>query len=130
MRKGFIHLPLQGKSNQMIHPVIPYAIAGSIWSRSLPMPMDLIADIRNIHPTDKQNVGLRLANLALAGDYGKSDVVSEFSLFERMRINCFDDATTGNLFSPAGLPVAPFRTDKEVNKKRQEHRFVLPFRVL
>ncbi len=30
---------------------------------------DLVDDIKNIHPLDKKNVGIRLANLALAGTY-------------------------------------------------------------
>ncbi|MEG1562379.1 MAG: sialate O-acetylesterase [Bacteroides sp.] len=33
---------------------------------------DLVNDVRNIHPIDKQHVGLRLANMALANDYGLS----------------------------------------------------------
>lgn len=32
---------------------------------------DLVDDVNNIHPIDKQNVGLRLANMALAEVYGK-----------------------------------------------------------
>lgn len=123
--------------NQMIHPLVPYRIAGAIWYQgesnqnryptydavmkeligswrrdfghdfpfyfvqiapfaynakdrgpallreqqektSLEVPrtgmvvtMDLVDDVKNIHPLDKQNVGLRLANMALVNDYGQ-----------------------------------------------------------
>ena len=30
---------------------------------------------------------------------------------------CFDDATVGNLFNKEGLPVAPFRTDRNWNNE-------------
>lgn len=36
-----------------------------------------IATIKDIHPPNKQDVGLRLANLALHNDYGKTDVICE-----------------------------------------------------
>ena len=227
--------------NQMIHPVVPYGIAGTIWyqgesnqdryssyntlmksligswrkdfghefpfyfvqiaphtynakdngpallreqqertSREMPRTgmvviTDLVNDVKNIHPLDKQNVGLRLANMALARDYGQSEIVHYQSpTFESMEIDknkliirlrnagdglvnkgklqvgmkiagtdgqwkdarvkidgdklivsspdvknpikaayCFDDATIGSLFSKSGLPVAPFRTDRD-----------------
>lgn len=123
--------------NQMIHPVIPYRIAGSIWyqgesnheqyatygkllqtmiegwrrdfgtafpfylvqiaphtynskantpallreqqewvtanvpNTGMVVISDLVSDVKNIHPTDKQHVALRLANLALAETYKK-----------------------------------------------------------
>ena len=134
---------------------------------------DCVADVKNIHPTDKQSVGQRLANMALGKIYGRLDSGYESPLFESMTIDknkvvisflhagnglmckdkeitgfmiagedgvfvpakvrikdntvvvtsskvkkpvvvhyCFDDATIGNLFSREGLPVAPFRTDR------------------
>ncbi len=136
---------------------------------------DLVHDIKDIHPIDKQNVGLRLANLALAETYHQPVRGYLSPVFNSMRIEkgkaiitfdnaqdglmvkgkkitglkiagadkkfveaegtvrgdklvvaspkvkqpvhvtfCFDDSTVGNLFSKAGLPVAPFRT-KPVN---------------
>ena len=35
---------------------------------------DLVDDLRDIHPRDKKSVGQRLANLALATTYGRSDI--------------------------------------------------------
>lgn len=136
---------------------------------------DLVADVKDIHPIDKQNVGLRLANMALAEVYGqplenyksptfksltvekgkaiisfdnaecgltcpdkkieglkiagkngeyvdaegtiKGDklIVSSPEIKEPVSVTfCFDDATEGNLFSKAGLPVAPFRSDRVI----------------
>lgn len=225
--------------NQMISPVVPYALAGAIWyqgesnrdhpdsygillktmveswrksfkkdfpfylvqiapftynagdngaalvrehqewvARTVPgagmvAVSDCVADVKNIHPTDKQSVGQRLANMALGKIYGRLDSGYESPLFESMTIDknkavisflhagnglmckdkeitgfmiagedgvfvpakvrikdntvvvtsskvkkpvvvhyCFDDATIGNLFSREGLPVAPFRTDR------------------
>ncbi|MDR1676688.1 MAG: sialate O-acetylesterase [Tannerella sp.] len=225
--------------NQMIHPLIPFAIAGVIWyqgennvvryatyglglqtmidgwrsdfgkefpfylvqiapctddndksaflreqqefvSRLVPktglvVVSDLVDDVKDVHPRDKQNVGLRLANLALAETYGlplkdcrsplfrsitfeNSKAVISFDYAEsglmctgthieglkiagadgryadaegvirgdRLIVSspevkkpvavtfCFDDDTQGNLFSKGGLPVAPFRTNRNV----------------
>ncbi len=46
-----------------------------------------IATVNNIHPPNKQDVGLRLANLALKNDYGQSKLVAtspEFDSTERL----------------------------------------------
>lgn len=225
--------------NQMIHPIMPYRIAGTIWyqgesnqdrystydavmkglinswrkgfetefpfyfvqiaphtynapnntpallreqqektAREMPgtamvVISDLVNDVRNIHPIDKQHVGLRLANMALAKNYGvdlkgyqsptfasitieKDKAIIHFNHAEEgikcsqkkivgVKIAgesgewmeatakiagntlvasapklkhptkvtyCFDEATIGNLFNNEGLPIAPFRTDK------------------
>lgn len=230
--------------NQMIHPVVPYALAGALWyqgesnrdhpdsygilmktmieswresfkkelpfyqvqiapfaynsgdngaalvrehqewvSRTVPgtgmvVVSDCVADVKNIHPTDKQNVGLRLANLALGKTYGQLASGYESPVFSGMTVDknkavisflhadnglvckdkqiagfliagedgvfepakaqikentilvssprvkkpiavhyCFDDATIGNLFNKEGLPVAPFRTDRNWNNE-------------
>lgn len=132
----------------------------------------------NIHPIDKQHVGLRLANMALGNSYGKLVTGYASPLFEGMTTEknkaivsfihaekglvckgkqiegmqiagedgafvaaraqikgnqlivsspevknpqavryCFDDATIGNLFSKEGLPVAPFRSDRNWTKQ-------------
>lgn len=137
--------------NQMIHPAIPYSIAGAIWyqgetnvgnpyyamglqtmingwrndfGREFPFYLvqiapftynsshnepallreqqelvtklvpktgmvvvsDLVDDVKNIHPIDKQNVGLRLANLALADTYNCSIPDYKSPTFRSMKV--------------------------------------------
>lgn len=230
--------------NQMIHPIVPYSLAGTIWyqgeanrnhpdsyglvlktlieswrknfnqdfpfylvqiapfayqendngaayvrenqewvARTVPGTgmvaiSDCVADVKNIHPTDKQSVGLRLANLALGKTYRRLESGFESPMFKNMTIHknkavvsflhannglickdkqivgfqiagpdgifepakaqikdntvivtsskvknpvtvryCFDNATIGNLFSKEGLPVAPFRSDRNWNSE-------------
>jgi sialate O-acetylesterase len=153
--------------NQMIHPVIPFSIAGVIWyqgsnnvdryatyglgiqtlingwrsdfgkefpfylvqiapcteeeagdkparlreqqefvSRLVPKTglvviSDLVDDIKNVHPRDKQNVGLRLANLALAETYGlplkdfRSPLFRSMSVENGKAVISFDYAESG-----------------------------------
>jgi sialate O-acetylesterase len=134
---------------------------------------DLVTDINNIHPINKQDVGLRLARMVLTEIYGneQSDyksptyksaeikgnkilisfydaenglvckgkkveglqvegadgrwisadgvlkgntlVVSSRTVSHPQAVRyCFDDDSQGNLFTPGGLSVAPFRTDR------------------
>lgn len=133
---------------------------------------DLVSDTLNIHPTNKKDVGLRLANMALAETYGIEKGAYRSPLFKMLTVEGgqatvdfnhaeiglmlkgekptelylagvdkvfypanvkivgnklvvsskqvknpvavryeFSNAGIGNLFSKAGLPVAPFRTD-------------------
>ena len=138
--------------NQMIHPIIPYGLAGTIWyqgesnrdhassygillktmiegwrkdfgkelpfyivqiapfkydatdngpayvreaeewvSRKVPksglvVVSDLVDDLTNIHPTNKQDVGLRLAKMALGKNYNTLSVGYASPLFEKMEI--------------------------------------------
>lgn len=149
-------------------------VSRTVPATGLVVVSDLVSDVKNIHPTDKQHVGLRLANQALGKTYkclstgyespvfgnmtvDKNKAVLSFlhaekglvctdkqisgfriagadGVFEPARAQikgntvlvtspkvkvpitvqyCFDDATMGNLFSAEGLPVAPFRTDRE-----------------
>ncbi|MGN6353132.1 MAG: sialate O-acetylesterase [Parafilimonas sp.] len=134
---------------------------------------DLVGDVHNVHPANKHDVGLRLANWALGDHYNipgtvyKSPVLKDFYINQnKIIINvdnapnglkskgkkatglfvagadsifypaevvikknilevwskkvskpiaaryCFSDTAIGNIFSEAGLPLAPFRTDK------------------
>lgn len=133
---------------------------------------DLVADTANIHPTNKHDVGLRLANWALSDTYGKTGIAYKSPQFSQMEKKDnkiilhfnnaedglvlkgkkaeqffiagadrqfvpadvvikgntvtvsaktvkqpeavrfgFTNTAIGNIFSKAGLPVNPFRTD-------------------
>jgi len=48
---------------------------------------DLVNDVKNIHPTNKKDVALRLANYALAETYGRRITGYKSPMFNRMDIN-------------------------------------------
>lgn len=62
---------------------------------------DLVADTNNIHPTNKRDVGLRLANWALAQTYHKDGIVYKSPIYKSISIQKdkavidFDNAGTG-----------------------------------
>ena len=70
---------------------------------------DLVDNIKNIHPKDKQTVGLRLANLALSEYYGFKRIVSKSPVYKSMKIEknkiriYFDNVPT-TLISKNGQP--------------------------
>jgi sialate O-acetylesterase len=47
---------------------------------------DLVNDTNNLHPTDKKDVGIRLANWALAKTYNKSNVAYASLMYDSMEI--------------------------------------------
>jgi sialate O-acetylesterase len=70
---------------------------------------DLVDDVKNIHPQNKKDVGLRLANIALAETYGKKDIPHTYPMYKdftieknRIKIN-IDNAESG-LISKNGEP--------------------------
>ena len=72
-----------------------------------------IATLNDIHPPNKQDVGLRLAQLALKNDYGKADVVANSPeveglevLKDRLKVNFKN--TAGGLKTRDGKPVTHF----------------------
>ncbi|MEP6595893.1 MAG: sialate O-acetylesterase [Ginsengibacter sp.] len=70
---------------------------------------DLVSDINDIHPKNKKDVGLRLANYALAETYGKKVLVHKSLMYRNMKIEknkiriYFDNAENG-LISKGGAP--------------------------
>jgi len=60
---------------------------------------DLISDVNNVHPSNKHDVGFRLANWALAETYHQPGIVYKYPLFESLSI-AKDKATL--LISNAG----------------------------
>jgi len=70
---------------------------------------DLVDDVRDIHPKNKKDVGLRLANYALAQTYGKKELAYKSPVFKSMNIEKdkirihFDNADNG-LMSKSGAP--------------------------
>ncbi len=57
----------------------------SLKNTGMAVTMD-IADLSDIHPKNKQEVGRRLALWALAKDYGKTDIVYSGPLYKSMKI--------------------------------------------
>lgn len=70
---------------------------------------DLVDNIKDIHPKLKKEVGIRLANYALAETYGKSGFVYKSPMYQSMRVEknkiriYFDHADNG-LISKNGAP--------------------------
>lgn len=74
---------------------------------------DLVDDLKDIHPRNKQDVGKRLAFLALNKTYGQKNVVCSGPVFKKMKIKgnqailSFTD-TAGGLVSKDGQPLTWF----------------------
>jgi sialate O-acetylesterase len=74
---------------------------------------DLVENVNDIHPSNKQDVGLRLARLALANDYGQSDLVASGPMFQSAKvegatIRVAFDHVHGGLVSRDGKPLTEF----------------------
>ena len=80
-----------------------------------------IANVRDIHPRNKQDVGLRLALWALAKTYGKTDLVYSGPLYRAMsaeggKIRLSFDFVGGGLRSRDGKPLTHFAVAGEDRK--------------
>jgi sialate O-acetylesterase len=75
---------------------------------------DLVADPHDIHPTDKRDVGLRLARLALAETYGRRDLLARSPSLAAMRtlpggkIELHFSDTNAGLTTRGGRPANDF----------------------
>jgi sialate O-acetylesterase len=82
-----------------------------------------IADLNDIHPKNKQDVGKRLALWALAKTYGKQDVVCSGPLYKSMtieggKVRLSFDYVGGGLAARGGEPLSWFEIAGE------DHKFV------
>lgn len=73
-----------------------------------------IGNVKDIHPTNKQEVGRRLSLWALAGTYGQKDIVYSGPLYKSMaiedgRIRVRFDHVGGGLASRDGKPLSRFQ---------------------
>ncbi|MEO6330238.1 MAG: sialate O-acetylesterase [Ginsengibacter sp.] len=81
----------------------------SIPNTGLVVISDLVSDTADIHPKNKKDVGLRLANSVLAEVYGKKEMAWKSPMYKNMQIEkgkiriYFDNAETG-LISKGGAP--------------------------
>ncbi len=71
---------------------------------------DLVENLNDIHPTQKKEVGQRLANLALAKTYGRKNRVGYGPMFKSVKFakgcaRIYFDHTDGGLISQDGLPL-------------------------
>jgi sialate O-acetylesterase len=96
---------------------------------------DLVDDVKDIHPVNKQDVGKRLALLALARDYGRKDVVCDGPMYRKVRytggraIVTFDHVD-GGLASRDGQPLSGFTVAGEDGRFVPAKAFVSGPRVV
>jgi sialate O-acetylesterase len=87
--------------------------ARSIKNTGMVVTTDLVNDLNDIHPRDKQSVGHRLALLARHNTYGQKNIVATGPIFDGMKIVGnhailkFEN-TAGGLISPNGAPLSWF----------------------
>jgi sialate O-acetylesterase len=93
--------------------------ARSIKNAGMIVTTDLVNDLNDIHPRDKQSVGHRLALLARNKTYGEKDVVAEGPTFKKMKVQrnkavlSFENTDGGlmkrdGLTSPSDAPLTWF----------------------
>jgi sialate O-acetylesterase len=80
---------------------------------------DLIDSVTNIHPSDKTQVGARLANWALAETYGRKDINYKSPVYKDMSVNKsriilnFDNAPNGLMSKEKNIEGFIISGDKE-----------------
>lgn len=93
----------------------------SIPNTGMAVTVDLVDDITDIHPRNKQDVGKRLALWALAKTYGKNEIMFSGPLYKSFdiegdKIRIFFDYTGSSLAASDGKPLTSFEiagTDKK-----------------
>jgi sialate O-acetylesterase len=93
--------------------VIQSRAARSIKNADMIVTTDLVNDLNDIHPRDKQSVGHRLALLARSKTYGENEVIADGPSFKRMKVEDNKvilkfDHTDGGLISPHDAPLTWF----------------------
>lgn len=66
---------------------------------------DLVDDSTNIHPKNKKDVGLRLANKALSETYHRDSIVAQYPIFDKFQV-IGDKASVGFLYMGGDILVA------------------------
>ncbi len=89
------------------------AIRKAVPNTAMVVITDLVDNVNDIHPANKQDVGARLANTALARDYGKSDLAHASPLFASAQrtgdtIRCKLSNVGSGLVSRDGKPLTFF----------------------
>ena len=101
----------------------------SIPNTGMAVTVDIVDDIRDIHPKNKQDVGRRLALWALAKTYGEKTVVYSGPLYKNMEIEngkiriYFDNVGTG-LISRDGKELTYFEIAGSDKKFVEAHAFI------
>lgn len=76
-----------GRKNEGVIIREQQTIASSHPNTGMVVISDLVDDTTNIHPKNKKDVGLRLANMALAKTYHKDTIVVQYPVFDRIEFS-------------------------------------------
>ena len=84
----FVQIASYAYGNNISGPLLKEAQTKTLSTPNTGMVVidDHIADVNNIHPTDKKDVGYRLANLALSENYGIKNLVYKYPMYKDMQI--------------------------------------------
>ena len=94
--------------------LVPNCSAAVVAKTGMVVISDLVDNVADIHPANKQDVGLRLARLALANDYGMSDLATSGPMFKSAKaeggaLRITFDGLHGGLVSRDGKLLTDFQ---------------------